>query len=396
VTVGPALGLGDGPAPSGSAGSGVTAPPADGTGDQPIPGVSGGAGGVTADVWVDTNGGTCTRSVDAAYSDAAACSSFSGAYTAANSGDTVRIKTGDYPTQSVGGADTVTFIGETGTRIDTQANTNHGLSFSGNSTVQNVDVGGDRPHVFFSGANNTWESSDLEEGTGEFTCAAGDALPILIYATDLEDPVENTTLRDVVIGPQYNQAVGDTCGGDPKHMEGIRIDQNVDTVMIDRVTFLPGGDWGSGHIFITTPQETTTTNPTNITIRNSKFYGASMSFHMQVNSNAECANMTLAYNTFYAHEPWDFCDNQNTGTRMIGNLGFRPQSCYSGVTFTANVWQWSSGTACGTDTRVAGDDFETTNLGINATTLDLEAGSVAIDAGETPGASDYCTGDLGS
>lgn len=51
-----------------------------------------GGGGTanTANLWVDTNGGTCTRnSSPAAYSDAAACSTLNAAYAVASFGDTV-------------------------------------------------------------------------------------------------------------------------------------------------------------------------------------------------------------------------------------------------------------------------------------------------------------------
>ncbi len=57
----------------------------------------------TGNVWVDTNGGTCTYSATAvAYNDAAACSSFQTAYAAVdNTGDTICVKSGSYSTQTV-------------------------------------------------------------------------------------------------------------------------------------------------------------------------------------------------------------------------------------------------------------------------------------------------------
>ncbi len=60
-------------------------------------------GGVSvANLWVDTNGGTCTRqSSAAAYSDGAACASFDAAYEAASCGDTVGIKGGTYSGQTI-------------------------------------------------------------------------------------------------------------------------------------------------------------------------------------------------------------------------------------------------------------------------------------------------------
>lgn len=69
-------------------GAGPTAPPS-----------GGGGGPATANLWVDTNGGTCTRQASpAAYNDAAACSSGPAAYQAASDsgGDLVYVKGGTY------------------------------------------------------------------------------------------------------------------------------------------------------------------------------------------------------------------------------------------------------------------------------------------------------------
>lgn len=63
--------------------------------------VSEGGEAKTANLWVDTNGGTCTRSATfAEYSDAKACSSFSTALAAASSGDKVLVRNGSYGAQS--------------------------------------------------------------------------------------------------------------------------------------------------------------------------------------------------------------------------------------------------------------------------------------------------------
>lgn len=58
----------------------------------------------TANLWVDTNGGTCTRQgTKSAYSDAAACGDFDTAYANASLGDLVAIRPGDYPKQVMNG-----------------------------------------------------------------------------------------------------------------------------------------------------------------------------------------------------------------------------------------------------------------------------------------------------
>ncbi len=55
-----------------------------------------------ANLWIDTNGGTCARQATAgAYSDAQACASFDAAYAAAKIGDLVLVRAGTYAKQSV-------------------------------------------------------------------------------------------------------------------------------------------------------------------------------------------------------------------------------------------------------------------------------------------------------
>ena len=67
----------------------------------------------TANLWVDTNGGTCTRqATPAVYSDSAACSTFQVAYAAATLGDTVRVRSGSYSAQ------TMNYIAALGTEVD--------------------------------------------------------------------------------------------------------------------------------------------------------------------------------------------------------------------------------------------------------------------------------------
>lgn len=52
-------------------------------------------------LWVDTNGGTCTRNPNTGYVDTAACGSFSAAQAAAQPGDLVTVKGGTYGPQTL-------------------------------------------------------------------------------------------------------------------------------------------------------------------------------------------------------------------------------------------------------------------------------------------------------
>jgi chitodextrinase len=66
----------------------------------------------TANLWIDTNGGTCTRQASpGAYNDAQACSGLQAAANAASTGDLILIKDGTYPGEQLTGSKTLTFQG---------------------------------------------------------------------------------------------------------------------------------------------------------------------------------------------------------------------------------------------------------------------------------------------
>jgi chitodextrinase len=97
--------------------------------------------GSAANLWIDSNGGSCTRlGSPGAYVDAQACASFAAAYGAAQSGDSVRVRAGSYPAQFFaggagasqgGGSKTLTFIGETGAVVRQIHSGSDNLTFDG-------------------------------------------------------------------------------------------------------------------------------------------------------------------------------------------------------------------------------------------------------------------------
>ncbi len=96
-------------------------------------GGGGGAPDGTANLWVDSNGGTCTRQASPApYVDAAACSSFSAAASAVSSGDTVRVVSGSYGSQSVT---------RTGLARDASFSNNVNFIADGSVTIAGLSVG---------------------------------------------------------------------------------------------------------------------------------------------------------------------------------------------------------------------------------------------------------------
>jgi hypothetical protein len=343
-----------------------------------------------ANVWVDGNGGTCARQAAGPYADTAACGTFAGAYAAAQPGDTVRIKAGNYTGGQSAGSNSkggvVTMIGEDGTRIvdpTTKAqdlaagvfsNCCKGLSLAGNVTVRNVDIGGPQPFLYTGGnTRTTWEDSTFEAGTDDFTC--GYTEPILILSNANEPQIGDITLRNIVVGTQTHDDV-DCGGGTPFHLEQVRVDNNVDGVTFDRVTFERCPECGSGHIFITTAN-TSTPDPANIVVRNSVFKG-STNYAWQMHSNVDrCPGYRFSYNTF-SQETDTECQT-NPDVQWTGNLG--PRSNCRGA-FTRNVWQASSNPNCGSsDKWVSGPNYSTSALGLDSQ-LRPQAGSPALDAGE--------------
>jgi hypothetical protein len=169
------------------------------------------------------------------------------------------------------------------------------------------------------------------------------------------------------------------------HLELVRIGGGADGVMIDRVQFGPCPDGpggtggyvgcGSGQVFFTNCSNPACAKPKDVTIRNSLFMGSVVNYHMQASSvlGTTDQNFLFAYNTFGTSEP--IAQGSNiAGVKWTGNYGERPQLCTTGSTWTKNVWAAASGTACGTDLRVA-------SLALDGD-LKPTGGSAAINGGE--------------
>lgn len=152
----------------------------------------------SANLWVDSNGGTCLRSATpASYADGAACSSFAAAYSAASSGDVVGVRgtlgtqkfAGGFQSSQPSGTKTLTFKGVTSWVVvngraatitsDNKVNQIHfgspNLTFDGinvdSSGQQITGAGfenGGRPFTFKNGAigNITNEKGALTTGAG--------------------------------------------------------------------------------------------------------------------------------------------------------------------------------------------------------------------------------------
>jgi hypothetical protein len=378
-------------------------------GSSSIPGGGGEPEPGTAHVWVDTDGGgTCDRSSSAvAWNDATDCGSFDAGLEEASAGDTVIARGGDYGSQSisVSKASETTLICAEGTKINVGTNANQGMFIvADHLTVDGCSVAGTLANVRINGSNVVWRNAYLgvENGIGGLrNCTTN--LPFEVVGVD-GIGMDTLLVQDVVFWPsELDETAG--CPTPPPHHETIRLDSRGDggavhDITFDRVYLVGGDESNTSALFITKVFEEgvgTPVDPYNIVIQNSIFGTTNADYSVYSHSGvAECIGWEFSYNTFAQTNFFDGC-NTTEDVTWTGNLGPRPSFVECWGTYAFNVWQheFDSSNCGASDSWVAGDSFSTNALGLDANWR-LEAGSDAIDAGETPGASDVCTGDLGS
>ena len=365
----------------------------------------GGGGGDVANLWVDTNGGTCTRQGTAgAYSDAGACSSFDAAWDAATAGDQIRVKAGTYGSQTITGdkASETTITGEDGvttgplslganhthiTNVTADSGSGHdtGLDVGGdNVTATDFNAVGDFVVANIVGSDFTWNGGqfmDASQGERDF-CTGGDGEPLTI-----QGGADGTLItRLTIYGAQAQQEDPDC-----NHLETVRIDGTnslVDDTTISFNTFLPGGDDNTSKVFITAGVGNGT-DPSNVQILGN-YFGSAPAVPINVrNAAAPCGTYKVAYNTFHDWDQTIQCTN-TTGMVWVGNLGGKAGGACWG-TFTKNRWTGSVNRSCGTDTfQSGGVDFTGGSgagsvplvLKFNAADGKLASDSSAINAGE--------------
>lgn len=362
-----------------------------------------------ANVWVDTDGGgTCDRSVSAvSWNDSTDCGTFDAAFDEASSGDTIIARGGDYGSQSISGtkASETTLECEAGTKIDVGTNDNEGMFISADHlTVDGCSVEGTLANVRINGSNIVWRNAYLgvENGVGgPRNCETN--LPFEVVGVGGVG-MDTLLVQDVVFWPStVDETAG--CPTPPPHVETIRLDSRgnggtVHDITLDRVYLVEGDESNTSAIFITKVFEegvSTPVDPYNIVIQNSIIGTTNANYGLYAHSGvAECIGWEFSYNTFAQTSFFDGC-NTTEDITWTGNIGPRASFDECWGTYVQNVWQheFDSSNCGATDEWVSGNSFSTDSLGLDAN-WHLEAGSPAINEGETPGASDVCTGALGS
>jgi chitodextrinase len=331
------------------------------------------ATGTGANLWVDTNGGSCLRSTTAsAYADGSACGSLNAAYQAAANGDTIRVRGGSYPGQTIAQKDAaaapgITILNASGENVEYASLTVKG-SF--------VRVGGFLTHnLSVDGAGNNAVNRPVEEVVVENFEVDGlnrDGSPI-------------GYLRGVRALTWRNGEIHSN-----KNMSLVLADQDasagaLNQISFDRMTFHDAllDASSSAHTECLYAQ-----GINNLRITNSHFYRCAV---MDVfitrwsgtNTDAvggyvensifeaplAAGNVCCAANAFHFRnggEPapdidnWDFRYNLFAGTlslggaenavkggglRVVGNTFLSSSTCKAGATWTANVH--SDGSTCG-------------------------------------------------
>jgi len=241
-------------------------------------------------------------------------------------------------------------------------------------TMVDVLVDGDFATAYIEGDRFEWYGGRLKNNPNppQTTCFNG-ASQVSMWMFAPGSIIERVTFGvfNRVDVPTPNQ---ETCTGDGiPHIETVRLEDAAENPTFRGNHFVRGSEIGSGHMFASAPFGGLKL------IGN--YFGQSGDNPMILQlENLSATGTAFLYNTF---DPGSFVLS-TANFPWVGNLGEGIIGGCSG-THTKNLWRGSG--SCGTDTFVGA-----TSLGVD-TTGHLQAGSPAIDAGETT----VCTGiDVGS
>lgn len=361
-----------------AAGAALGGPPA----YRAITGNGGSSSPGTANLWIDTTGGSCTRLTTAgSYSDSAACSSMQVAITACVAGDTIRMRTGTYAAQTIttsksspcfiiGGDGGTTTIGN----LQTNANFIDISDINGSSwndedignhdvTLRNMNFVGS---IFIDGGTNISMIGGSQSG------AFSGGSPSAVQVQGSPGTATNIVFNGVAIHDNTCRDSGNVnCVND--HYEAIRFQDNVASATVKNSYFY-NNKVDSAVIFIS---NTSGGNPSNLTFENNFIEGPQAppghaAAFVDIDANIpSCSNWTFSYNTFYDSPAGTFNNCTKTNVVWRANIGPRPNAC-PGNTFDKNLWV---GGTCG------GTDSATGDLGLTGDGFHLSGSSPARAAG---------------
>ncbi len=369
--------------------------------------VSGGGDPGTANLWIDTNGGTCARSgTQVAYSDEAACSSIQASVAACTAGDTIRMKAGtSYGNQTITTNRTspgCTVIGEGSG--DTRLVTVGDLQTDGdwlelqNIVASNWDAAGSGtgdPH------NITLRNMDLTGGAYVQNCCRDisiiggrwhDNNAINASITFSGDSAA-LQVEDILIeGVEF---YGHDCTPPPAdaHFEVLRGQGWLDGWTV-RNNYFHDNQVNTGHMHFDAFNGGTYRSPTNIVVEGNYFAataappcGSGEAAFFQINANGQgiaCPTVDIRYNTA-VNTPlatrWDSaganCSSGSEGNVILrGNIS--PKGSVCSGTYSNNVWINASPVNCGTGDQTVASGAA---AGLTGDGFHIADGSVAEAAG---------------
>lgn len=311
--------------------------------------------------------------------------------------------TGVISTAEVDLDDNITIENATGIN-DAHHFTPWGVSSTDGVTLRNVRAEGDYVEQIIRAATNfVWDGGRLGDFDGSIQTRKcndgggvnhrdGEPLHIGVDANNHSIIGDDVTLKGITFSDFQPEGVTADCGGnDDFHLEAIRIDGPVNDVKLFR-NFIPDTGANSAQIFITNFEAGT---PTNVKIVGN-YIGDSPTTTISMQNVGGCANYLVAYNTFKGHIGTWTCPSY-TGVKFVGNIHGSPSSetpSCSDIAWIDNVSQsqFNKNCATGDDTGnqwTTGSNYQIGNLGVTSDGH-LQAGSLAINAGETPGGSALC------
>jgi hypothetical protein len=349
-----------------------------------------------------------------AFDPAKAYGDFQAAYSAAEDGDTVRVKAGRYGAQKLTKTNprlsapvTLQAARKEDVRltllqtdadwltvkdmmIEAGAAAGRGWRSTGSHiTLDNVDITGPEATISLSGGGDDVTYRDSELGTRGNTakrrCANHNPEPFEVADTT-RLTVYNVTFWPFV--PELNNLAD--CGGDGNlHLETIRINDGVTDLVINRARFMEGDESGTARLFQSGAGGTPSTGAVIV----NSYFGPAIGMDIHIGAGTgRCDGWVFAYNAWTHGIDDSACAVKPT---FVGNLG--PQPDYlpcPGSDASHNLWAWSAAkSGCGTDSWVVHAEPVTDAYAHAADGYHLTPGSPAIDAGEEELCAKYTGGE---
>lgn len=387
-----------------------------------VPVVTGGgpAPSGTANLWIDTSGGSCSPNhapqTPQPYNDATACGSMQAAVAASLPGETIRMVAGNYGSQSVTSSKTspgVTVIGETDSSdnrlvnlagLNTLANwlefrdfnvaggwsaSNQTTGFPHDLTFRNIDWNGGGFFIsaccdnisFIGGAVH-----GVEDGGADKTCPCAPGT-IMVQGNAASTPISDITFD----GMEFYDNDCSSNSVPTNHYEVFRINAWASNIVV-RNSYFHDNRVNSSQIFTSTNTVGHTPGP--IIVEGNYFAStqapsgcnrAAAFRHVDGNMETGTAPDILVRNNTAQAQAVSDVTGYNAGSaltniKLIGNISPKtsPGNC-SGATYSHNVWISGSSVGCGTgDITVA----SAAAAGLIGDGFHLDPSSIAINAGD--------------